>query len=72
VSDVFNDAAGHVPESDEVAKPLKRLQQHKKTQPGRLAFGRLARQLQFGLSGRVEIDQFPTAHAVLSRGYAVS
>jgi hypothetical protein len=65
VANVFNDATGHVPESDEVAEPLKRLKQDQKAQPRCLSLASTASQLQLGLRRRVKIGQLAVAHTAL-------
>jgi hypothetical protein len=65
VPDVFDDATWDVPERNEVAKPLKHLQENQEPEPGRFAFRNAGRQFDFRLSRRIQIDQLSTADATL-------
>ena len=65
VCDVFDDAARHLTERSEVAKPLKRLQQNQEPDPGRFAEGEMLFKLRLR---SIQIDQLSAADVTFSLG----
>jgi hypothetical protein len=65
MTDMLDNSARHVPQSDEIAEPLKSLQQNEKRQPRWFSFGRSLGQLQLALSRRVKIYQLPAGRDTL-------
>jgi hypothetical protein len=65
VTDMFDDATRHVSQGDEIAKPLKGLQQNQKRQLRGFALRRPIGQLQLGIGRRVKISQVPATRGAL-------